>query len=219
MPHWMPTSTPAPAKGACIRTTGTKGSRANLSERETSSPDPEEIDETPWHALSREDVASKLASSDEGLDADEAQSRLERFGANRLPEEDRPGLFTIFLRQFKDPLIYVLLIAGLVSLAIGNMNNAAFIFAVLAINSIIGALQEGRAERRAATGDDPHEDARGARRRTQDGGFSRTRAGRLRPDRGRHRNPCRYSIGFGQGSAGRRIAADRRIDAGRQGCR
>ena len=121
-----------------------------MSERETSSPDPEEIDETPWHALSREDVASKLASSDEGLDADEAQSRLERFGANRLPEEDRPGLFTIFLRQFKDPLIYVLLIAGLVSLAIGNMNNAAFIFAVLAINSIIGALQEGRAERSAA---------------------------------------------------------------------
>src|SRR6056297_1767786 len=150
MPHWMPTSTPAPAKGACIRTTGTKGSRANLSERDGSSPDPEKIGQTSWHALSRDDVASRLASGDEGLNDDEARSRLERFGANRLPEEDRPGLVAIFLRQFKDPLIYVLLIAGLVSLGIGNINNALFIFAVLAINSIIGTLQEGRAERSAA---------------------------------------------------------------------
>ena len=47
-------------------------------------------------------------------------------------------------------MIYVLLIAGLVSLGIGNLNNALFIFAVLAINSIIGTLQEGRAERSAA---------------------------------------------------------------------
>jgi len=121
-----------------------------LSERDGSSPDPEKIGQTSWHALSRDDVASRLASGDEGLNDDEARSRLERFGANRLPEEDRPGLVAIFLRQFKDPLIYVLLIAGLVSLGIGNINNALFIFAVLAINSIIGTLQEGRAEKSAA---------------------------------------------------------------------
>ncbi|MGM0657828.1 MAG: cation-translocating P-type ATPase [Pseudomonadota bacterium] len=121
-----------------------------MSEHESPSLDPEEIAETPWHALSRDELASRLESGDDGLDDEQAQSRLERFGANRLPEEDRPGLVAIFLRQFRDPLIYVLLIAGLVSLGIGNMNNALFIFAVLAINSIIGTLQEGRAERSAA---------------------------------------------------------------------
>ncbi|MDT8410179.1 MAG: HAD-IC family P-type ATPase [Wenzhouxiangellaceae bacterium] len=111
---------------------------------------PDKIAGTDWHALSQQDVASRLATGDQGLDDDEAQSRLDRFGANRLPEEDRPGLLRIFLRQFKDPLIYVLLIAGLVSLGLGNLNNAIFIFAVLAINSIIGTLQEGRAEASAA---------------------------------------------------------------------
>ena len=127
-----------------------KESRANLSEHKSSPPDPDEIGKTPWHALSREDSTSRLASGDDGLDDDAAKARLERFGENRLPAEDRPGLIRIFLRQFKDPLIYVLLIAGLVSLGIGNLNNALFIFAVLAINSIIGTLQEGRAERSAA---------------------------------------------------------------------
>ncbi|MBS3824128.1 MAG: HAD-IC family P-type ATPase [Wenzhouxiangellaceae bacterium] len=121
-----------------------------MSENGSPSLDPDKIAETPWHALSRDDLASRLGSGDGGLNDEEAQSRLERFGANRLPEEDRPGLVAIFLRQFRDPLIYVLLIAGLVSLGIGNINNALFIFAVLAINSIIGTLQEGRAERSAA---------------------------------------------------------------------
>ncbi|MDZ7783964.1 MAG: HAD-IC family P-type ATPase [Halioglobus sp.] len=67
-----------------------------------------------------------------------------------FPSERAPGIVRIFLRQFLDPLIYVLLIAALVSLALDNMANAAFILAVLAINSIIGTLQEGRAERSAA---------------------------------------------------------------------
>ncbi|MBS3747279.1 MAG: hypothetical protein KGY49_09510, partial [Wenzhouxiangellaceae bacterium] len=80
-----------------------------MSENESPSLDPDKIAETPWHALSRDDLGSRLGSGDGGLNDEEAQSRLERFGANRLPEEDRPGLVAIFLRQFRDPLIYVLL--------------------------------------------------------------------------------------------------------------
>jgi magnesium-transporting ATPase (P-type) len=112
--------------------------------------DPETVAGTDWHALSQEETASRLDAGEDGLSAEQARERRERFGPNRLPEERRPGLARIFLRQFKDPLIYVLLIAGLVSLGIGNLSNAAFIFAVLAINSIIGTFQEGRAERSAA---------------------------------------------------------------------
>ncbi|MGK7294581.1 MAG: cation-translocating P-type ATPase [Candidatus Wenzhouxiangella sp. M2_3B_020] len=106
--------------------------------------------DTDWHALSADDALSKLDGDQDGLSDDEAERRRERHGANELPEEDRPGLLRIFLRQFKDPLVYVLLIAGLVSLGLGNLANAAFIGAVLLINSVVGALQEGRAEASAS---------------------------------------------------------------------
>ena len=112
--------------------------------------DQQTIRDTAWHALDPEDALSKLDGNEDGLSADEARRRHERHGPNELPEEDRPGLVRIFLRQFKDPLVYVLLIAGLVSLGLGNLANAAFIGAVLLINSVVGALQEGRAEASAS---------------------------------------------------------------------
>ena len=112
--------------------------------------DEQTLRDTDWHALSADDALSKLDGDEDGLSADEAARRHERHGANELPEEDRPGLLRIFLRQFKDPLVYVLLIAGVVSLGLGNLANAAFIGAVLLINSVVGALQEGRAEASAS---------------------------------------------------------------------
>ena len=108
--------------------------------------DPERIAKAPWHAVSRKDALERLASGDKGIDEDEAKKRRERFGENRLPEEKRESLLKVFLRQFKDPLIYILLIAGAVSLALGNFNNAIFILAVLLINSGIGTYQEWKAE-------------------------------------------------------------------------
>ena len=106
--------------------------------------------ETAWHGLAPEEALDQLESRKEGLSGDEVERRQARFGANELPEEDRPGLLRIYLRQFRDPLIYVLLIAGVVSLALDNLANAAFIGAVLLINSVVGAVQEGRAEASAS---------------------------------------------------------------------
>ncbi len=112
---------------------------------------PEDRADRPWHALSP-DVAVKALAADStsGLTGEEARARLERFGANTLPRRKRAGVVRVFFRQFVDPLIYVLLIAAVVSLAIGNLADAAFIGAVLLFNAGLGTYQESRAESAAS---------------------------------------------------------------------
>lgn len=103
-----------------------------------------------WHALSAEDVLERLKATEKGLDPDEARRRKERFGPNLLPSKEPPGLLAVLLHQFKSPLIYILLVAGAVSLLLGETTDAAFIAAVLLLNAGIGTWQEWRAERSAA---------------------------------------------------------------------
>ncbi len=90
-----------------------------------------------------------LASSRHGLHQREAQARLLRDGPNTLPRGEPPTPAAIFFNQFKSPLIYVLLLAALVSLVLREWSDAGFIFAVLLINALIGGFQEFRAERSA----------------------------------------------------------------------
>jgi len=101
------------------------------------------------HAAPGEAVLSACRASLHGLGRDEAAARLERYGPNALPESKPPGIGLVFLRQFKSPLIYVLLVAALLSLAIREWSDAGFIAAVLLINGIIGAIQEFSAQRAA----------------------------------------------------------------------
>jgi calcium-translocating P-type ATPase len=85
-----------------------------------------------------------------GLSAAEAARRLAEHGPNRLPEAPLPGPLSIFLRQFLSPFIYILLIAAIASLALTQIPNAVFIFAVLLLNAGIGTAQEYSAQRSAA---------------------------------------------------------------------
>ncbi len=101
----------------------------------------------PWHALGVADVLGRLDVGANGLDDDEAERRLARVGPNRLPEAPREGWVSRLLRQFANVLIYVLLAAAGVSLALGHVTDALVILAVVVINAIIGFVQEGRAER------------------------------------------------------------------------
>ena len=91
----------------------------------------------------------ELACNEFGLGEDEVDDRQTIFGPNKLPEGRRPGVMAVFLRQFKNPIIYFLLGAGLVSLGIRLWSDAIFIFGVLLINSIIGTIQEWKAENSA----------------------------------------------------------------------
>ena len=101
----------------------------------------------PWHALSAEAVVKRLATTTAaGLSAAEAAVRQKRFGPNALPEPRRRTILAIFVGQLASPLVYLLLAAAAVSIALGEFADAWFIGAVLLLNSAIGGSQEWRAE-------------------------------------------------------------------------
>ncbi|MBE0467565.1 MAG: HAD-IC family P-type ATPase, partial [Candidatus Desulforudis sp.] len=106
--------------------------------------------EIAWHALSEGEVFEKLRSTIQGLNQEQVAERQETVGKNKLPGAKPPTLGAIVLRQFLSPLIYILLAAGSVSLAIGETTDAAFIFAVIMLNAGMGAYQEWKAEKSAA---------------------------------------------------------------------
>ena len=112
------------------------------------SPAPETTEHRRWHALHAAEAVAAVKSDDvHGLSVEDARGRLERFGANALPSANRRTLLAIFAHQFKSPLIFLLVVAAGVALALGHTKDALVIFVVLFLNALIGSLQEGRAER------------------------------------------------------------------------
>ncbi|WP_420402282.1 cation-translocating P-type ATPase [Nisaea sp.] len=85
-----------------------------------------------------------------GLTSAEAARRLSEFGPNRLPEPRLSGPLALFARQFLSPFIYILIIAALASLAIGQVPSTVFILVVLLINAVIGTAQEYAAQKSAS---------------------------------------------------------------------
>jgi magnesium-transporting ATPase (P-type) len=103
-----------------------------------------------WHSLPAGDVLETLSVTLEGLGPASVAERQEAHGPNALPEPQPPTIGQIILHQFQSPLIYILLIAGVVSLLVGDTKDALFIFGVVALNAALGSFQEWRAERSAA---------------------------------------------------------------------
>src|SRR3989338_659460 len=99
-----------------------------------------------WYSLSPSEVIAELQSSERGLGLDEAARRLAENGANKLPSAKVDGIPTIFLRQFKSPLIYILIAASAVIFFIGEKIDALIIFSVLLFYPIVGTVQEGKAQ-------------------------------------------------------------------------
>jgi magnesium-transporting ATPase (P-type) len=100
-----------------------------------------------WHAIPADAVLADLRTDpDQGLTAPEAQERLERYGQNRLPEAHRRGPLARLATQFNNPLIVVLIVAGVVTSLLQHYLDAAVIFGVVIINAVIGFVQEGKAE-------------------------------------------------------------------------
>jgi P-type Ca2+ transporter type 2C len=100
-----------------------------------------------WHAVTAEEALARTRSGARGLEPAEAARRLATGGPNALPEAPPPRLAVVFLRQFASPLVWLLLVAAAVSAAIGERADAGVIVAVLLANAVVGAFQEGRAER------------------------------------------------------------------------
>ena len=100
-----------------------------------------------WHALKKEEVLKKLNSSSDGLSKEEAKIRLERYGKNIIKDDYKLNPFKIYFLQFKSWLIYILLIATLISLLIMHYLDASVIFAIILLNTTIGFVQQYRAEK------------------------------------------------------------------------
>lgn len=107
-----------------------------------------------WHSLPAETVLQRLEASPSGLTAAEATRRLARYGPNELVQTTKASPFRIFLAQFKDVLVIILIIAAAISAALGLAQNetadlydAALIIAIVIMNSVLGFFQEYRAER------------------------------------------------------------------------
>ncbi len=100
-----------------------------------------------WHTLQEEEVLRALKSKHHGLDQDEVKRRLEKYGPNVLKEEEKTTPFKIFLEQFKNFLILILIAAVVVSAAIGEVLDAGVIFAIVVACAVLGFIQEYRSEK------------------------------------------------------------------------
>ena len=101
-----------------------------------------------WHTLDAADALRALSvDANTGLTQDEAAQRLVQYGCNSLPPSSRRGPWLRFALQFHNPLIYVLLVAGVVTFGLKDYVDASVIVGVVLINAIIGFIQEGKAEK------------------------------------------------------------------------
>ena len=105
----------------------------------------EKISENFYNKDSSE-VLAYFNASEHGFTSSEAKRRLAQYGFNELPEAKRDRVYAIFFRQFKSPLIFILLIAGIIIFFTGEIVDALVIFFVLVFNAIVGTVQEGKAQ-------------------------------------------------------------------------
>ncbi len=104
-------------------------------------------DSRPWHSFSAEATCEALASTEQGLSQQEAERRQTQYGFNKLTQVASRGPFKRFFSQFHNVLIYVLLIAAGVTVAIEHWIDSGVIAGVVLINALIGFIQEGKAEK------------------------------------------------------------------------
>jgi magnesium-transporting ATPase (P-type) len=101
-----------------------------------------------WHAEDPESTLEKFSSSrEQGLAAEAAAEALQKYGVNQLPAAGKRGPLLRFLMQMNNMLIYVLIVAGAGKVLLGEWIDAAVILGVVLINSLLGFVQEGKAEK------------------------------------------------------------------------
>lgn len=101
-----------------------------------------------WHSMEAADVLKELGTDlHQGLSEAEVKRRIEKHGFNELKKEDRVSPFTLFINQFKNILIIILLIAIVLSAVVGEVVDAAIIGVIVLFCAILGLIQEYRAER------------------------------------------------------------------------
>jgi len=100
-----------------------------------------------WHQQNTDEAMQELGSSARGLSADEVRKRLLEHGPNELTETAKKTVFMMFLDQFKDFMILVLIAAAAISGIIGEASDTYAIIVIVVLNAVIGFVQEYRAEK------------------------------------------------------------------------
>ena len=115
--------------------------KKNSLQENTASPKSE-----PWHTLSAKEVLEHLKVRENGLTSAEATARLAQYGPNQLAEAPRPGFLKTLWDQINSFVIWLLIIASVVSALLGDYVEAAAILAIVILNAVMGIIQERRAE-------------------------------------------------------------------------
>lgn len=100
-----------------------------------------------WFEQPEAEVLAGLDSGRQGIDSGQAEQRLKEYGENVLEEAGRLQWWQVFLAQFKDLLVIILIGAAAVSMLTGDPESAMVIFAVLLLNAVLGTVQHQKAEK------------------------------------------------------------------------
>ena len=104
------------------------------------------VPQATWFSKNASEVFKSLTTGEKGLSSEEAKKRLTLHGPNKLPEAKQESLLSIFINQFKSPLIYVLLGADIIIFFLKELTDGFIILFILIFNAILGSIQEGRAQ-------------------------------------------------------------------------
>ena len=100
-----------------------------------------------WYRMSKDEVLNTLGVSTDGLSSDKAKELLEKNGKNVLQESKKKSVLQVFLSQFVDLLVIILIVAAIISIFSGNLESTIVIFAVIILNAILGTVQHVKAEK------------------------------------------------------------------------
>ncbi len=100
-----------------------------------------------WFAMPFEEVEKKLqTSTNTGLTQSDATARLQKYGPNELKKEEKIPRWKVFLQGFNDPLMYILIVAALISMIFGEIVDGIVIIVIVILNAIVGFVEEGKAD-------------------------------------------------------------------------
>ena len=104
----------------------------------------------PWYTKNSEEVFEELNTSQDGLNSDQVEKRLEEYGPNELVERGIRSPWSVLLGQFTDTMVIILIVAAIISFFLGHSTDAIIILIIVVLNAILGFTQEYRAEKAMA---------------------------------------------------------------------
>lgn len=102
-----------------------------------------------WYQISIDDIVEKLSSNVNGLTNKDAEERLNRYGKNELPKQEKENVFTIFFSELKDPIVLVLIVSVIFCFMIGEVIDGLAIIFIILVDLLMGTYQEWKALKNA----------------------------------------------------------------------